>query len=107
MERRDINSVIEGIEVSVKKLVADKHNLQHNKKKKDEEIERLKTQIKDLTLEIDRLKRDKQINNLTNIITNNSNDFDAKVLINDLLKKINRSISIISKDDGQQFDDKD
>lgn len=94
----DIESIIGSIDIKVRELVADRISLQKKVEESKKEIESLQSQIMELVEENRNLKKEKQLNNLTNIITNNSDVSESKILINDLLKKINRSISIISKD---------
>lgn len=94
----DIENIIGSIDIKVRELVADRISLQKKLEESKKEIESLQSQIMELVEENRNLKKEKQLNNLTNIITNNSDVSESKILINDLLKKINRSISIISKD---------
>ncbi len=94
----ELGKIIDDIDWKVRQLVADKKSLKEKLIEKDKEISLLQSQVMDLVNENRILKEEKQTNNLTNIINNNSDFAESKKLINDLLKKINRSISIISRD---------
>jgi len=94
----ELGKIIDDIDWKVRQLVADKKSLKEKLIEKDKEISLLQSQVMDLVNENRILKEEKQTNNLTNIINNNSDFAESKKLINDLLKQINRSISIISRD---------
>ncbi|MGP1515506.1 MAG: hypothetical protein ACTTJH_06045 [Bacteroidales bacterium] len=101
-----IEEKILDIEKKVKFLVWDRIELKKNLSDKEQELAILKEQIRELVDENRELKKNKTINNLEKIIINNSDIAECRILINNLLRRINRSISIISKDNnGREFDD--
>lgn len=63
---------------------------------KDKQILSLQEQIKNLQNEIVDLKQKEDINKITNLINNHSDITECKLIINDLIRKINKSISILS-----------
>lgn len=63
---------------------------------KDKQILALQEQIKNLQNEIVDLKQKEDINKITNLINNHSDITECKLIINDLIRKINKSISILS-----------
>lgn len=63
---------------------------------KDKQILDLQEQIKDLQNEVVDLKQKEDINKITNLINNHSDITECKLIINDLIRKINKSISILS-----------
>lgn len=73
--------------------MSDNERLEEVLSKKEREIEELKSQIMNLEKEKEEI-REKVIENNIN---NDSDINKSKILIDDLLKKIDRSISIISK----------
>lgn len=89
----EIEEIIEGIDQKVRQLVSDNERLEEVLSKKEREIEELKAQIMNLEKEKEEI-REKVIENNIN---NDSDINKSKILIDDLLKKIDRSISIISK----------
>ena len=104
----DLNKIIEDIELKVRSLISERIELQRKLSEKENDILNLQKQLTELSNENERLIKKERINNLGNIVINNSDISESKVLINDLLKKINRSISIISKDNnGRKLDTED
>ncbi|MCQ2326942.1 MAG: hypothetical protein MJZ71_05200 [Bacteroidales bacterium] len=63
---------------------------------KDKQILALQEQIKNLQNEVVDLKQKEDINKITNLINNHSDITECKLIINDLIRKINKSISILS-----------
>lgn len=63
---------------------------------KDKQILSLQEQIKNLQNEVVDLKQKEDINKITNLINNHSDITECKLIINDLIRKINKSISILS-----------
>lgn len=63
---------------------------------KDKQILALQEQIKNLQNEIVDLKQKEDINKITNLLNNHSDITECKLIINDLIRKINKSISILS-----------
>ncbi|MBR1625708.1 MAG: hypothetical protein IJ681_01020 [Bacteroidales bacterium] len=103
-----MNKIIEDIELKVRSLISERIELQRKLSEKENDILNLQKQLTELSNENERLIKKERINNLGNIVINNSDISESKVLINDLLKKINRSISIISKDNnGRKLDTED
>lgn len=89
----EIEEIIEGIDQKVRQLVSNNERLEEVLSQKEREIEELKAQIMNLEKEKEEI-REKVIENNIN---NDSDVNKSKILIDDLLKKIDRSISIISK----------
>lgn len=89
----EIEEIIEGIDQKVRQLVSNNESLEEVLSQKEREIEELKAQIMNLEKEKEEI-REKVIENNIN---NDSDVNKSKILIDDLLKKIDRSISIISK----------
>jgi predicted RNase H-like nuclease (RuvC/YqgF family) len=87
----EIEEIIEGIDQKVRQLVSNNERLEEVLSQKEREIEELKAQIMNLEKEINKEKV------IENNINNDSDVNKSKILIDDLLKKIDRSISIISK----------
>ncbi len=92
----DINEIVDSIDWKLRKLVLQKNELAKQLLLKDEQVALLQKQVQQQSAEIECLKQEKQINKLTDIINNSSDNKQYKELIDDLLRKINRSISIIS-----------
>lgn len=92
----DINEIVDSIDWKLRKLVLQKNELAKQLLLKDEQVALLQEQVQQQSAEIECLKQEKQINKLTDIINNSSDNKQYKELIDDLLRKINRSISIIS-----------
>lgn len=65
-------------------------------KQKEKQILDLQEQINVLQKEIMDLKQKEDINKITNLINNHSDITECKLIINDLIRKINKSISILS-----------
>lgn len=63
---------------------------------KDKQILALQEQIKDLQNKVVDLKQKEDINKITNLLNNHSDITECKLIINDLIRKINKSISILS-----------
>lgn len=89
----EIEEIIEGIDQKVRQLMSNNERLEEVLSQKEREIEELKAQIMNLEKEKEEI-REKVIENNIN---NDSDVNKSKILIDDLLKKIDRSISIISK----------
>jgi phage shock protein A len=87
----EIEEIIEGIDQKVRQLVSNNERLEEVLSQKERDIEELKAQIMNLEKEINKEKV------IENNINNDSDVNKSKILIDDLLKKIDRSISIISK----------
>lgn len=95
---KEIELIIDDIERRVKLLSLQKANLEQDKLRLETENADLQRQVQELVTENIKLKEEKNINNLINTIIENPNIADSKHIINDLLRKINRSIAIITRD---------
>ncbi len=95
----EIEKIIEDIDQKVRCLVSNYILLEENLLQKEKKIEELRSQIINIKQEKENLinKENKEYN-----INNDSDINKSKILIDDLLKKINRSISIISKDNYER-----
>lgn len=95
----EIEKIIEDIDQKVRCLVSNCILLEENLLQKEKEIEELRSQIINIKQDKENLinKENKEYN-----INNDSDINKSKILIDDLLKKINRSISIISKDNYER-----
>ncbi|MCH3924849.1 MAG: hypothetical protein LKE30_08035 [Bacteroidales bacterium] len=65
-------------------------------KKSNDEIKELENQISELVKQNKELKEELELIKITNIINNSSDISESRIIINNLLKKIDKSISIIS-----------
>ena len=90
--------ILEEIDIRIRQTVSENKRLKSLLEDKDREIESLQKQVYDTVMQNRELKENKNISNLTNILNNCSDVSESKLIINDLLRKINKSISIISKD---------
>lgn len=95
---KEIELIIDDIERRVKLLSLQKANLEQDKLRLETENADLQRQVQELVTENIKLKEEKNINNLINTIIENPNIADSKHIINNLLRKINRSIAIITRD---------
>ena len=91
-----INEVLSKIDYKVRQLAAKKKETENALLLANKEIKDLENQVMELVKENKNLKEELKIKEITNIINNHSDVSESKVIINDLLKKINDSISIIS-----------
>ena len=98
----DLNQIIEDIELKVRYLISERIELKRQLSDKENDILNLQKQLSELSKENEHLINKERISKLGNTVINNSDISESKVLINDLLKKINRSISIISKDNNER-----
>ena len=94
---KEIDRIVNDIDVKVRQLMSDKISLRKQIDERDVVISTLQSRISDL------IEKNKQIdivenkNKLNNIISNNSDIFFDKLMIDAFLEKINKSIEIISK----------
>lgn len=91
-----INEVLSKIDYKVRQLAAKKKETENALLLANKEIKDLENQVMELVKENKNLKEELKTKEITNIINNHSDVSESKVIINDLLKKINDSISIIS-----------
>jgi cell shape-determining protein MreC len=91
-----INEVLSKIDYKVRQLSAKKKETENALLLANKEIKDLENQVMELVKENKNLKEELKTKEITNIINNHSDVSESKVIINDLLKKINDSISIIS-----------
>ncbi|MBO6118479.1 MAG: hypothetical protein J6P44_08065 [Bacteroidales bacterium] len=94
----EADKILEEIDIRIQQAVSENKRLKSLLEDKDREIESLQKQVYDTVMQNRELKENKNISNLTNILNNCSDVSESKLIINDLLRKINKSISIISKD---------
>ena len=94
----EADKILEEIDIRIRQTVSENKRLKSLLEDKDREIESLQKQVYDTVMQNRELKENKNISNLTNILNNCSDVSESKLIINDLLRKINKSISIISKD---------
>jgi|SRR5574344_1425458 cell shape-determining protein MreC len=90
------NKILSEIDYKVRKIVSDKNNLVLELKKSNDEIKELENQISELVKQNKELKEELELIKITNIINNSSDISESRIIINNLLKKIDKSISIIS-----------
>lgn len=94
---KEIDRIVNDIDVKVRQLMSDNISLRKQIDERDVVISTLQSRISDL------IEKNKQIdivenkNKLNNIISNNSDIFFDKLMIDAFLEKINKSIEIISK----------
>ena len=94
---KEIDRIVNDIDVKVRQSMSDNISLRKQIDERDVVISTLQSRISDL------IEKNKQIdivenkNKLNNIISNNSDIFFDKLMIDAFLEKINKSIEIISK----------
>jgi predicted nucleic acid-binding Zn-ribbon protein len=93
---KSINEVLAEIDYKVRQLANERDELKSSLKEANEREKELRNQIMDLVKENKNLKEELELKKITNIINNHSDVSESKVIINNLLKKINDSISIIT-----------
>ncbi|MDO5759635.1 MAG: hypothetical protein Q4Q06_01255 [Bacteroidota bacterium] len=90
----ELQNILVSIEKKVKQLALEKVDLEELLLRKNREIEILKTEIEQLKLSNNNLNTQTQGTGNNNII-NNSDKTEYRLIINDLLNKIDSSISLI------------
>lgn len=92
----NLQEILVSIEKKILILSKREEALKNTVEQKDKQILDLQEQINVLQNEIVDLKQKEDINKITNLINNHSDITECKLIINDLIRKINKSISILS-----------
>ena len=88
----NLQEILVSIEEKILILSKREEALKTTVEQKDKQILALQEQIKVLQNEIVDLKQKEDINKITNLINNHSDITECKLIINDLIRKINKSI---------------
>lgn len=91
-----LQEILVSIEKKIRILSKREEALKNAVEQKDKQILDLQERINVLQNEIVDLKQKEDINKITNLINNHSDITECKLIINDLIRKINKSISILS-----------
>jgi|GEM_PF-2096273 predicted nuclease with TOPRIM domain len=96
----NLQEILGSIETKIKRLALEKADLEERISQQQELIAKLQNEIATLKSnnieQKNEIKEQKNINKINNIINNSSDIAECREIINDLLKKINRSIAIVS-----------
>ncbi len=96
----NLQEILGSIESKIKRLALEKVDLEEKVLRQQETIAKLQQEIALLKSNKDEqkeeIKEQENINKINNIINNSSDIAECRKIINDLLKKINRSIAIVS-----------
>lgn len=90
----DLQNILVDIEKKVRQLAFEKVNLEEVLHQKNLEIDNLKREIKQLKESNNNLN--KKVQGTENIINNHSDLTEYRLIIDDLLSKIDRSITLVS-----------
>lgn len=94
----DLQNILVDIERKVRQLAFEKVNLEEVLHQKNLEIDNLKREIKQLKESNNNLN--KEVQGTENIINNNSDLTEYRLIIDDLLSKIDRSITLASAEEN-------
>lgn len=96
----NLQEILGSIESKIKRLALEKVDLEEKVLQQQETIAKLQQEIALLKSnkeeQKEEIKEQENINKINNIINNSSDIAECRKIINDLLKKINRSIAIVS-----------
>ncbi len=94
----ELQNILVDIERKVRQLAFEKVNLEEVLYQKDLEIDKLKREIEQLKVSNNNLN--KEVQGTGNIINNNSELAEYRLIIDDLLSKIDRSITLVSTEEN-------